>query len=159
MRKRKHAVNKEFYHLIRDIVRSKAFRETKKHKHHVKGSVFDHSLKVAYLCYRHHKRFRSKTDLGELVRGALLHDYYLYDWHDKDPSHKYHGFTHPRHALRNAAAHYPDLSPMQRDMIARHMFPLTPIPPKTRGGWIICFYDKVAAISDYLGKNKWKKRD
>lgn len=159
MRKRKHAVDKEFYRLIRDIVKSEAFRGTKKHKHHVKGSVYDHSLKVAYLCYRHHKRFRSKTDLSELVRGAMLHDYYLYDWHDKDPQHKYHGFTHPRHALRNAAEHYPDLSPMQRDMIARHMFPLTPIPPKTRGGWIICFYDKVAAISDYLGKNKWKKRD
>ncbi|MBQ7347729.1 MAG: HD domain-containing protein [Clostridia bacterium] len=128
----------------------------KGYKHHIKGSVYDHSLKVAYLCYRHHKRFGTGVDLREFVRGALLHDYYLYDWHDKDPAHKFHGFTHPKHALENAVKKYPDLTPAQRDMIRSHMFPLTPIPPKTRCGWLVCFYDKVAAIGDYCGKNKWK---
>ena len=33
----------------------------------------------------------------ELIRGALLHDYFLYDWHipDKENPHKLHGFYHP----------------------------------------------------------------
>ena len=37
-----------------------------------------------------------------------------------------------------------------------HMFSLTPMPPTTIAGWLICFYDKVAAISDRFGENKWE---
>lgn len=35
------------------------------------------------------------VDRASLLRGALLHDYFLYDWHDSDPSHRLHGFRHP----------------------------------------------------------------
>ena len=35
------------------------------------------------------------VDRVSLLRGALLHDYFLYDWHDPDPSHRLHGFRHP----------------------------------------------------------------
>lgn len=151
-------IDKEFYRLIRDIIKTKEYQGMKKYKHHVRSSVFYHSLKVAYLCYKHHKRFKSKISLKELVRGALLHDYYLYDWHDRDKSHRFHGFTHPKRALKNALRAYPDLTKGEKDMIKYHMFPLTVAPPKTKMGWIICFYDKVAAISDYFGKNRWKKK-
>ena len=70
-----------------------------------------------------------------------------------------HGFKHPKRALKNAMDKYPDLTDNEKDMIGRHMFPLTILPPKTRAGWILCFYDKVAAVSDYLGENKWKERE
>lgn len=149
-------VNKEFIALIRDIARSEEFSAMKHYRHHIKGSVYDHSVKVAYLCYRHHKRFGMKTDLRELVQGALLHDYYLYDLHDKSTPHKLHWLRHPECALQNAVAKYPTLTPTQRDMILRHMFPVTPTPPTTAAGWIVCFYDKVAAVSDRFGENKWK---
>ena len=146
--------NKEFQNLIQKIISSKEYQTMKHHRHHVKSNTFDHSVKVAYLCFRHHKRFHMKMDLEELIRGALLHDYYLYDWHDKAPSHRFHGFTHPKRALSNALRKYPNLTRTERDMIRRHMFPLTLIPPKTKGGWLICLYDKIAAISDYLGKEQ-----
>ena len=149
-------VEKEFYHLIRDIVKTPEFRSMKRCKHHIKGSVYDHSIKVAYLCYRHHKKHGTRIELGEFVRGALLHDFYLYDWHDMLPGHRLHIFTHPKYALINAASYYPELTARQRDMIGRHMFPLTPMPPKTRAGWLICYYDKLAALGDYFEKNKWK---
>ncbi|MGM9625834.1 MAG: phosphohydrolase [Eubacteriales bacterium] len=149
---------KEFACLIRDITHSEDYRVMKERRHHVKGSVYDHSVKVAYLCYRHYKRFGTKIALPEFIRGALLHDYYLYDRHNKAASPRFHGFVHPRYALGNAKQRYPDLTRIERDMILRHMFPLTPIPPRTKAGWLICFYDKVAAVSDYFGKNKWKKR-
>lgn len=149
-------VDLEFYRLIWDIIRTDEFLGMKNYKHHIKGSVYDHSIKVAYLCYKHHKKFATRIDLKEFVIGALLHDYYLYDWHDGE--HKLHGFTHAKIAYQNAIKKYPDLTIRQQDMIRRHMFPLTPIPPRTRGGWLVCFYDKVAAISDYFGKNKWKKK-
>lgn len=151
-------IEKEFIRMIRDIIRTKEFRGMKQYRHHVKGSVYDHSIKVAYLCYRHHKRFGTKTDLRELVRGALLHDFYLYDWHEMLPGRRLHLFTHPRCSLANALHHYPDLTRREQDMIRRHMFPVTLTPPRTGAGWLICFYDKVAACSDYFGKNKWKAR-
>jgi len=147
---------KEFHKKIRHIIRSEEYRGMRHYRHHVKGNVYDHSVKVARMCWRHHRRFGSKFDLDSFIRGALLHDYYLYDWHDRDPSHRFHGFTHPRRALNNALRKYPDLTETERDMILHHMFPLTPVPPKTRAGWLLCFYDKIAALSDYFGENRWK---
>lgn len=142
--------------LVRDIIRTEEFLQMKNWQHHIKGSVYDHSLKVAYLCYKHHKRFGMKVDIGEFVRGAILHDFYLYDLHNGGETHKYHWFKHPQDALKNALAKYPDLTKTQQDMILRHMFPLTVIPPKTSAAWLLCFYDKVAAVNDCLGKNRWE---
>lgn len=148
---------KEFNGLIHNIVHSEEFRRMKQYKHHLVGNTYEHSINVAYLCYRHYKRHKSKVDLNELIRGALLHDYFLYDRHDKsDTEHVrglVHGFMHPSRALANATHAYPDLTKTERDVIKRHMFPLTPIPPKTRCGWLVCFYDKVAAICDYCHKD------
>lgn len=151
-------LSREFTQKIRDITHSDEYRVMKHYRHHVKGSVYDHSVKVAYLCYRHYKRFGTKIDPTEFLRGALLHDYYLYNRKNKTVSPHFHGFVHPKYALGNASAHYPDLSRMEKDMILHHMFPLTPVPPKTKAGWLICFYDKVAAVTDLFGKNKWKRR-
>ena len=130
------------------------------YKHHLNGNTYEHSIKVAYLCYWHYKRHKSKVDPKELIRGALLHDYFLYDRHDKsNPEHicgLIHGFTHSKRALENALKAYPDLTKTEQDMIKRHMFPLTPIPPKTKCGWLVCFYDKVAAIFDYCDSSYHK---
>ena len=144
-------IEREFYGMIRDIVKSDAFRAMKRHRHHVRSNAYRHSLRVAYLCYRHHKRRGTRVDLAEFVRGALLHDYYLYDWHNREKGNRLHLFTHPKRALENALCAYPSLTPLQQDMIRHHMFPLTLCPPKTRAGWLVCFYDKVATVLDYLG--------
>lgn len=152
----KQGIDIEFVCLVRDIIRTEEFLQMKKWQHHVRGSVYDHSLKVAYLCYRHHKRFGMRIDVREFVIGAVLHDYYLYDLHGSDDLHKLHWFKHPQDALKNALEKYPDLTETQQDMIRRHMFPLTVIPPKTSAAWLLCFYDKVAAISDCFGKNRWE---
>lgn len=149
-------INIEFYSLIRDIIKTEEFQKMKAYKHHIKSNTYKHSIKVAYLCFKFYKKHKHKSlTLEELVRGALLHDYYLYDWRDK--KHKMHGFRHPKIAYENASNKY-NLTNQESDMIKRHMFPLTLIPPKTKGGWLVCFYDKVAAISDYLGKNKSKRK-
>ena len=143
---------KEFVLIVRDILHSEEFREMKKYKHHVKCSLYDHSVKVAFLCFKHHKKFELKTDLADFVRGAMLHDFYLYDLHAEKASHRFHWFKHPKKALGNALQKYPTLTHTQKDMIKHHMFPITPVPPTTKEGWLICLYDKVAAISDRFGK-------
>lgn len=142
----------EFQELIRETIESDIFLKTKLERHHINSSVYHHSIKVAYLCYRHWKRFRTNIPLKELIRGALLHDFYLYDWNYKNSSPLRHIFTHPRRALQNARRYYPELSPCEEDIILHHMFPVIPVPPKTHAGWLVCIYDKVAAISDYLSR-------
>lgn len=145
-----------FYKMIYDIIETEEFKKMREYKHHVNGSTYEHSIRVAYLCFRHYQKFQSKVNLEELMRGALLHDYFLYDRHDKNrPGYVnglIHGVTHPQKALENALAAYPDLTENEQDMIARHMFPLTPVPPKTRYGWLVCFYDKVSAVAECCGK-------
>ena len=145
-------IEREFFSTVAAVARSEEFEMLCQYRHHLHSTVYGHSLRVAYLCYRHAKKFGLKIDTGCLVRGAMLHDYYLYDRTDKLTSPRLHWLRHPRYALKNALTKYPDLSAQERDMILRHMFPLTFIPPRTKAGWLICFYDKVAAVGDLFGK-------
>lgn len=87
------------------------------------------------------------VDRASLLRGALLHDYFLYDWHDPDPSHRLHGFRHPFFALARAEEDF-ELTPRERNIIARHMFPLVPVPPTCREAWIVCLADKWCALCE-----------
>ena len=87
------------------------------------------------------------VDRGSLLRGALLHDYFLYDWHDSDPSHRLHGFRHPFFALARAEEDF-ELTPRERNIIVRHMFPLVPVPPTCREAWIVCLADKWCALRE-----------
>lgn len=149
---------KSFYSIVKDIIKTDEFRKMRTYKHHVNGNLMEHSLKVAYLCYMHHKRKKMKIDIEEFVQGALLHDYYLYNLHGGDKKYRFHWFKHPRIALNNALEKYPNLTKTQQDMILHHMFPLTFVPPKTKAGWLVCYYDKISAINDRLKKRKNKKR-
>lgn len=143
-----------FYSLVKDIIKTPEFKQMKNFKHHIRGNLFTHSLRVAYLCYKHHIKHKMKIDIKEFVQGALLHDYYLYNLHGDDKKHKFHWFKHPRVALNNALEKYPNLTKTQQDMILHHMFPTTLVPPKTKAGWLVCYYDKVAAVTDRIKKKK-----
>lgn len=93
------------------------------------------------------ERVGVRIDRRSLIRGALLHDYFLYDWHDPDPSHRLHGFTHPAAALARAEEDF-DLTDRERNIIVRHMFPLVPVPPACREAWIVCMADKWCALCE-----------
>lgn len=123
-------------------------------------SVYDHVLAVAKtsICMaRVLSRVGIAVDVHALVRGALLHDYFLYDWHDQDPSHRLHGFRHPYAALRRAEEDF-DLTPLERNIIVRHMFPLVPIPPACREAWIVCLADKACALGETIDGHVGGKR-
>ena len=90
-------------------------------------------------------KYDLKVHLEELIRGALLHDYFLYDWHEKDAGHSLHGFTHPGKALINACEDF-NLTDIEKDVIRKHMFPLTLIPPRYRETVIVCMADKICSV-------------
>ncbi|MCI7802979.1 MAG: HD domain-containing protein [Erysipelotrichaceae bacterium] len=133
----------------KDILDSKSIQIQKQCLQHGKRTVFEHSLAVALMCLTINEFLHLKLNERRLIRGALLHDYFLYDWHVKDKSHRLHGFRHPYFALENARKEY-ELDPVLEDMIVKHMFPLIPIPPKYKESWILCIADKICASKETI---------
>ena len=148
------AQKREFVMLAREVMRSGRYREMKKYYSHSDITVYTHCVKVAYAAYSYAVKHHIKCDLKALVRGALLHDYYLYDWHDPNKGFRWHGFKHHRFALRNAEQDYP-LMRREREIIRSHMVPLTFwCVPKCREAWIVSIADKIVATEETLRKYK-----
>lgn len=120
--------------------------QTEKHyRHHGTVNCYEHSVSVACMSVWLAEYFHCKVDLRSMIRGALMHDYFLYDWRVPDKEHRFHAFTHAKRALRNAERDF-SLTAVERDIIARHMFPLNPIPPKYRESILVCLADKICAV-------------
>ena len=140
-----------------DILASREMQFEHIFMQHGTTSCYTHSINVACMSLWLAERLRIRVDRRSMVRGALLHDFFLYDWHDPDPSHRLHGFRHPGWALRNAERTF-HLNRIERNVIHRHMFPLTPIPPRFREGLLVCLADKLCAISETVSQNKLLSR-
>lgn len=142
---------KEIEQVIKEISEQGRFLEEKDAFQHGDTTVYEHSIHVAYKSLEIARAWHLKVDEASLIRGALLHDYFLYDWHNADEGHDLHGFTHPYRALQNAREDF-DINKIEENIIVRHMFPLTPIPPKYKEAWIVCLADKyVASKETYNG--------
>lgn len=114
----------------------KRLMKMKEYVQHGDVSTYDHAVLVAFYSCMLACRLRLKYDERALIRGALLHDYYLYDWHEKEAWHKWHGFRHPRFAMENAQRDF-HLSEKEIEIIRKHMWPLTIIPPRCKEAWIV----------------------
>ena len=153
--RRQYEERKEFHKLLKeyasDIIASENFRNTRNYIQHGSMPVYRHCMDVADQSIKISKLLRVNCNERELIRGALLHDYFLYDWHDKyrDNYQRLHGFYHPGIALRNAQKEY-SLSDRAKDIIKKHMWPLTIIPPACREAWIVTAADKYCSLLETL---------
>lgn len=145
-----------FFTVLKEVSRNSKFLESKNFIQHGNTSVLKHSVSVAYVSFRVASLLNLPVDMKKLIRGALLHDYFLYDWHVKDKSHRLHGFRHPYTAYRNASRDI-NLSKIEKDIITRHMFPLTPIPPIYMESILVCTVDKLCSLYETFYFNKLKK--
>ena len=130
-----------------DILRSDGMQQEREYMQHGSVSVYRHSVSVAYLSLYLARRWDISVDERALIRGALLHDYFLYDWHVPDPAHRWHGFHHAQKALENAARDF-HLGPIERDIIKKHMFPLNLAAPRYRESVLVCVADKICAVGE-----------
>lgn len=139
---------------IRGLLESDAFLQTKLFIQHGDTSTYTHSLAVAYYSQRVCRvllRMGWETDPDSLVRGALLHDFFLYDWHNRSEKHRLHGFLHPIRALDNARQYF-SVNPIEADVIERHMWPLTLMKlPRHRETFIVCAVDKFCSVREMIG--------
>ncbi len=142
-------IGKSIYDYGRDILSSEEIKAEKTFMQHGDTSVYEHSLNVAYLSLYIVRRMNIRADERAVVRGALLHDYFLYDWHIKSEKNRKHGFYHARRALINARRDFM-LSEIEEDIIRKHMFPLNITPPKYRESVVVCIADKIVAAAETL---------
>lgn len=134
---------------VKDIMENPVFKSMDQFIQHGNTTTKTHCIQVSYLSYcicRKHS-----WDYVAAARAGLLHDLFLYDWHTE--KNHIHGFTHPRVAMENAKKHF-DISPLEQNIILRHMWPLTPIPPKSIEGMVIMYADKFCGISEMYGRVK-----
>lgn len=126
----------------------------KKFIQHGDVTTYDHCLSVAFRCYEIARKNPDKVDVKSLLTAAMLHDFCLYDWHDPDPSHKWHGFHHAKRAADNARKYYA-VSDEVYDAIYRHMWPLNPLRfPRNRMEFILMRADRSVALRETFGKRK-----
>ena len=115
---------------------------------HGQVSTWEHCVRVAHASLAMARALRLRVSERELVRSALLHDYFLYDWHE--PGHVGHATQHPVFALRNAHEDF-DLSPLEKNAIASHMWPLPPTRvPRSREAVLVCVADKWCSLAETL---------
>jgi uncharacterized protein len=135
-----------------DIYNTPQLQKLSQFEQHLKINRLQHIRSVAYLSFLISRKL--KLDYVSTARAATMHDLFYYDWHDPDPSHRLHGYFHPGFALKNARElsrkNELTLSPLEENIIKRHMFPLTVIPPKFKEAILVCLVDKYVATKEII---------
>ncbi|MBO4927215.1 MAG: HD domain-containing protein [Clostridiales bacterium] len=137
-----------FEHLSEPVFRTGLLEQLKEFNQHGSSNCYDHSVSVAKASLYIAMLLPFHFKMEQLVRGALLHDYFLYDWHVTKPE-KLHGFSHPHTACRNAKRDF-DITPLEENIIKRHMFPLTPVPPRFKESYLVTLADKYIATKEFF---------
>lgn len=145
---------------VEDILLSDEFQKRKLFMHHHNLSVWDHSILVSFNSFLVAKYFNASVRICAVA--GLLHDFYTQAWlysddlaaidngkylsefNVKKPLFKMHAFVHGSDAAVNAQKFFPEIvNERILDTIKKHMFPLTPMPPKYKEGFIITCVDKL----------------
>ena len=129
-----------------------AFAKLRDYTHHYNTSTYYHSIGVAFLSLWLVRALRIKCQEEQLIYGALLHDYYLYDCHSGE--HFGHLFKHAKISLENAKRDW-KISKKQENIIRCHMFPLTLMPPCYRESIIVNIADKVCALYECMNQKPY----
>lgn len=154
----------EFYSLVSDIITNETVQKMKNYRQHYETSTYEHCFQVAYISYKICKKLG--LDYKAVARAGMLHDLFLYDWRN---SRKllhlkgFHAFVHPKIALENASKLF-HLNKKEKDIIVKHMWPVTLSLPRYPESFIITLVDKYSAIQEsfmfyhkFLAKKKLYK--
>ena len=142
---------------VQDLLDNDIVMSLKDYEQHGGNNRLKHCLNVSYVSYFVCKKWG--FDYISAARGGLLHDFYLYDWHDKTTEKAYkgmHGTAHPRVALDNATQHF-ELNSREQDIIRKHMWPLTISLPKYKESYVIMAVDKYCAVAEFFDVCNLKK--
>lgn len=138
--------NDEFIQMIDDLLNNDTVKQMENFRQHYETSCFDHCLIASYYCYLYGKKFN--LDYVSCARAAMLHDLFLYDWRKKQDDRKgLHAFTHPKTAYKNASKLFA-LNEKEKDIILKHMWPVTIALPKYKESYLLTLVDKYCALNE-----------
>ena len=140
--------DKEYLIIIADLINQEKVQEMKQYRQHHKINCFEHCLFVSYntylICKKHH------LDYISAARAGMLHDLFLYDWRKRENGRKgLHAFTHGRTAYEQAST-FLKLNDKEKDMIIKHMWPVTIKFQKYPESYIVTLTDKYSTIAESL---------
>lgn len=139
-----------YYPHICDLIDSEELSGLKQITHHISTTRFQHCVNVSYysylVCRKLHLNARSAA------RAGLLHDLFYYDRKEYNSSRSRgqlsHSAMHAHQAAENAAA-LTDITPLERDMIEKHMWPMTRPMPSYKETYVITAVDKYCAVLEF----------
>lgn len=143
--------------LIADLLAKPEVQKLAEYTQHHHSDRLEHSLSVSYRSYELAKKWHLNT--RSIARAGLLHDLFYYDWRDTKFDLGTHAYVHPRIALRNAEK-LTDLTPMEKDIIVKHMWGATVGRPRYRESYIVSLVDDYCAVAEFCSPMwlKLKKR-
>ena len=126
---------------------------------HRGSNCYEHCFMVARRAIRRSQKFYNrKVELEVVLIGAILHDYYLYDWRKDRSKLKHHGREHPFIASENASRDF-NISPAVKKVIETHMWPMRiKAFPKSKEARIVTWSDKFVALRQALTSKKHKAK-
>ena len=144
--------NNEFKNIIKDLIKNETVQSLNLYKHHYGSSRYEHCLSVSYYSYKICRFFG--LDHVSAARAGLLHDLFLYDCENPETRPKNHISTHPQIALENAKKLF-ILNDIEKDIISKHMWPITFSAPKYLETFIVSCIDKFCALKEWSSYSKF----
>ena len=146
----------EYYSIVKDIMENETVQQMKNYRQHYDTNTYEHCFHVSYMNYKICKALH--LDYKSAARAGMLHDLFLYDWRRSRKElnlEGYHAFIHPKIAYRNASKIF-DLNKKEKDIIVKHMWPLTLPLPRYPESFIITISDKYSALYESFAYYKKK---
>lgn len=153
-----HESENEFNSIIEDLTTHQTVQQMKNFIQHCDTTCYDHCINVAYYSYLICKKYG--LDFKSAARGGMLHDLFLYNWRKREREVEldgFHAFIHPKIALENSMKLF-NLNNIEKDIILKHMWPITLHLPKYKESYIITLVDKYCAIKESFDYFKRKKK-
>ncbi|MDL2219625.1 HD family phosphohydrolase [Ruminococcaceae bacterium OttesenSCG-928-O06] len=133
----------EFGEIVADILRDPevlALADVSQHSDYC--SRLDHSIYVSYISFLACRRLG--LDHVAAARAGLLHDFHFAD----ESASVKRLWRHPHDALENAEKNH-ELSDLERDIIVKHMWPLTRPLPRHKETFVVSLADKFCAMAEF----------
>ncbi|MCR5654826.1 MAG: HD domain-containing protein [Lachnospiraceae bacterium] len=145
----------EKYNLaLRELKNDEAVKRMQEFKQHGSSNTYLHSVHVAETAKKLADRFHVDVHERDLARGAMLHDFFLYNFHEQHEATGlkawHHLHNHPSISLVNADRLF-HLTEIEKDIIHSHMWPLNiRRVPKYKESVLVNLADKYCSFMEFV---------
>ena len=143
----KELTESSYYGCVSDIIHDERLKPLADITHHIHTTRFQHCVNVSYYSYLICRKLR--FDARSAARAGLLHDLFFYDRKrynaERRKGEPKHSANHAAVALQNAGQ-ITELNSRERDIILKHMWPMTRPLPRYKETFVITLVDKYCAV-------------